>query len=410
MSDLDIKLNNHIYHNFELLKKKSNLYRSRVRRSHHFLKQATAISKDDISEKLSRLSKRPKAKEAVFLLRNILNSGAWIGQSTLRCLISLVDFTQSGDLAELSPTQNSILKNVSLNKPLPEYTDEDIFKTIYNEVEYSHYFPDHKSIVAVKPINCTIVLVPGVFNELFSTPAFERAAIHLNQKYNINYFTPKISGFKSCSHNSKVLERQLKALVKRQPHRKLWLISYSKGGLDTLHFLANNREFASSHILGVSTIASPILGSDHINNGVIKVLNSVHNFSETKIYKALNEKTDVMAKELQNSVSSTFRRPWLRNNYESLPKDIFYTALGFESDWYESHIWMLLAKGLFKSRLKNDGVVDAENSLFPYYFSQGQNLGVLKGHHLVGTRSSYFCQEALLESLIIFLNYKKLIS
>lgn len=410
MIDLDLKINGRFYQNFELLKKKSLLYKSKIRRSRTFLQQARNISKDDINQKLQEFSKRPSPKEAVYLLRNLVNSGAWIGQSTLRYMISLIDFTNKGDLAELTPRQNTILKSVSLGREIDDATNDEIFKTIYNEVEYSHYFPDHQSIVNVHNLNCTIVLIPGVFNELFSTPAFERAALHLTQKYGINYFTPKISGFKSCEHNSKLLERQLKSYTRRNPHKKLWIISYSKGGLDTLHFLSKTETPIINNILGVSTIASPIMGSDHLNSGVIKMLNTIHNFSDTKIYQALNDKTDLLAKDLQKSISSTYQRPWLRNNYEKLPKNIFYTALGFESDWYESHIWMLLAKGIFKSRLKNDGVVDAENSLFPQYFKEGLNLGVIKGHHLVGTRSSYFCQEALLESLIIFLSYKKLIS
>lgn len=410
MFDLDIKINNRFYQNFEILKKKTDVYKSKVRRSKTFLKSAKSISKEDINSKINQFSKRPSPKEAIFLLRNLLNSGAWIGQSSLRYMISLIDFTNKGDLAELTPAQNTILKNVSLSKVCENVTEEDIFKVIYNEIEYSHYFPEHKSIIHVPKIDCTVVLIPGVFNELFSTPAFERAALHLNQKYNIDYYSPKISGFKSCAHNAKILERQIKSYTRRFPHKKLWFIAYSKGGLDSLHFLANCESSISKNILGITTIASPIMGSDHLNSGVIKLLNTIHNFSETKIYKAINEKTDVMAKELQNSVSSTYQRPWLRNHYEALPKNIFYTALGFESSWYESHIWMLLAKGLFKSRLKNDGVVDAENALFPNYFKQGLNLGIIKGHHLVGTRSSYFCQEALLESIIIFLNYKKLIS
>ncbi|EQC43444.1 lecithin:cholesterol acyltransferase domain protein [Bacteriovorax sp. Seq25_V] len=410
MTDLDFKLNKHFYENIDLVKNKTSRYKSRISRSKSFLRDATKFSKTDLQNKLKSLTSNPSPREAVFLLRNLLNSGVWIGQSTLRYLVSMIDFTNKGDLAEMTPSQASILKRVSQGNTIEEFSDEEIFKTIYNEIEYSFYYPDHKPMLEIPRLNCTLVLVPGVFNELFSSAAFERAAIHLQEKYGIEYFTPRVNGFKSCEHNAKLLDRQVKSYVRKHPKQKLWFICYSKGGLDSLHFLKENADFANQHILGISTIASPLLGSDHLNSRMFKVLNSVHNFSDTKIYKALNEKTDVMAKEFQKSISSTFQRPWLRKNHEKLPSKLFYTAIGFESEWYQSHVWMMLAKGFLKSNMKNDGVVDAENSLFPYYFDKGTNLGIIRGHHLVGTRSSYFCQEALLESLIIYLNYKGLVS
>jgi hypothetical protein len=68
----------------------------------------------------------------------------------------------------------------------------------------------------------------------------------------------------------------------------------------------------------------------------------------------------------------------------------------------------MLAKAFFQSRNPNDGVVDIENAQFPNYF-HGLNLGVIEGHHLVGSRSSFYDQEALLKAHLIFLRYKKLL-
>ena len=69
---------------------------------------------------------------------------------------------------------------------------------------------------------------------------------------------------------------------------------------------------------------------------------------------------------------------------------------------------MILTKAIFRSQKNNDGIVDVENAQFPYYFS-GINLGVLKGHHLVGSRSSFYDQEALMKAHLIYLNYKKML-
>ena len=51
---------------------------------------------------------------------------------------------------------------------------------------------------------------------------------------------------------------------------------------------------------------------------------------------------------------------------------------------------------------------DVENAQFPHFF-KGMNLGVLEGHHLVGSRSSLYDQEALMKAHLIFLRYKKLV-
>jgi hypothetical protein len=65
---------------------------------------------------------------------------------------------------------------------------------------------------------------------------------------------------------------------------------------------------------------------------------------------------------------------------------------------------MMLTKFLFQSKSYNDGIVDAHNAQYPPDFG-GVNLGVISGHHLIGTRSSFYCQEALLEAHIIYLQY-----
>jgi hypothetical protein len=409
MIDLDLKLNSRVYEQIDKTKSKFKKYKSRIQRSKAFLQNAKEISKSDIAERLQTLSQDPKPKHAIALLRNLLNSGTWIGRSTIIHLQSLVDFTRAGDNAEHTPDERKILKAVEQGNQDIDFEEDEIFKTIYNEVEYSHYYPEHQPLLHLKHIDVTIVLVSGVFNELFSSAAFERAAIHLKDNFGINYFCPKVNGFKSSKHNADLLANQLKKYVRKHPNEKLWLVSYSKGGIDTLHFLRNEVDFANEHIVGVSTIASPILGSDHFNHRLIKLLSNINNFSKSNFNKIFDDSNDALATELTESISSTYQRPWLRNNHQQLPENLFYTALGFESKWYESHFWMILAKSLFKSRYKNDGVVDAENSLFPYYFERGHNLGIVNGHHLVSTRSSYFCQEALLESLIIYLNYRGLI-
>ena len=70
---------------------------------------------------------------------------------------------------------------------------------------------------------------------------------------------------------------------------------------------------------------------------------------------------------------------------------------------------MLLTKAIFQSPKKNDGVVDCDDAHFPWFFPS-LNLGIIDGHHLFGMRSTFHSQEAILESLLIFLNFKGLLS
>ena len=111
---------------------------------------------------------------------------------------------------------------------------------------------------------------------------------------------------------------------------------------------------------------------------------------------------------MQKSLSKSYRESWFKKHHKSLPQKPFYTALAFQSKWHQSHVWMILTKAFFQSQKQNDGVVDVENAQFPAFF-KGINLGVLEGHHLVGSRSSFYDQEALMKAHLIFLNYKKLI-
>ncbi len=407
--DLHLKLNKEFYKHIDRITKRGEEYRSRIHKSKKHYESAKRLSATDLKERFNILKESPTPSEAIAIIRNLINSGFWISRSGYKVIQSSLDFTHKGDEQELSPKEISILKKVANYEAIEDVSDDEIFRCIFNELEYSHYFPEHKPYIRASSIDETIVLIPGVFNEIFSTPAFERSAKHLESTLNIKFFSPKVNGFKSSKHNAKLLEKQLSKYVRDNPEEKLWLVCFSKGGLDALNFLVHNNEFSKKYISGLSTIASPILGSDHLNHKLIKFLNGIHNFQDSKIYQALSSRNDLMAKEFQRSVSSTFQRPWLRRNYRNLPDHMFYTAIGFESTWYESHFWMMLTKLFVRSRSKNDGIVDSENSQFPYYFKSAINLGIHKGHHLIGTRSSHYCQEALIESLIVFLKYKSLL-
>ena len=86
---------------------------------------------------------------------------------------------------------------------------------------------------------------------------------------------------------------------------------------------------------------------------------------------------DVLKKEFLKSLDHGKQEPWFRANYHLLPENSFYTSIALEAEWYESHLYMMVAKALFSSKNTNDGVVDAAHAVFPSYF-KAKNLGLDK--------------------------------
>jgi hypothetical protein len=374
-------------------------YAARNKRTKNRLVSAAKISTEDIIDQIRNMTEAPSPAQLLQIARTFTTSSAWISHSYLRFLISHVNFKTSRIAGEDCETSKSILDSVTRNKKIPSElaSDSKIFRTIYNELEFTHHHPGHKCLVKCPRIKPTIVLVSGVLNEIFSTAAFERGAKHLNRLQGINYITLTVKGTKSSKHNAKLIEKQLKKYIQENPNEKLWMVCFSKGGVDALHFLAKNSLDIKENLIGISTIATPILGTDHFENKLVKVFNNVHKF--------FDEEAGLLTEDMQQSLSTQFQFPWFSRNAEKFPTNIFYSAVAMESEWYESHLWMMLTKILFRSKSINDGVVDAKYAFFPKFFD-AYNLGIVRGHHLVGTRSSEYSQEALLEAHIIFLQYK----
>jgi len=333
------------------------------------------------------------------------NSGVWVSKTYLKYFMNILDVEKSESIDDID--HNFIIEAVKSERELDlsKFSYGKIFKSIYREIDRcdrNHLEPT----LSIKNNNFTIVLVSGMFNEIFSTAAFERGVKQLQDDYGIEYLVPKVNGIKSTTYNSEQLYKQLNEFLNKKPGHKLWLFAYSKGGIDCLHMIRNHQEFADKNIIGLSTVAAPILGTNHLEANLIKLLNKIHHLKDTKIYQAIEAKQDILAKEFQKSISSEYQKPWFENNHSELPKSLFYTALALESEWHESHIWMILTKLVLPSEKINDGVVDSENALFPDYF-EAYNLGIIKGHHLIGVRSSYYNQEALIKAHVVYLSYFK---
>ncbi len=382
-------------------------YRSRIRKSKDVLSYARTTTLEELVFNIQKIKSSHTKKDFIKSLLSATTSGIWLSRSAFVVLKSFFDIRQLENQNLKSSRAQDVLASVINNRSI-DASDSEIFKTIYTEITHCHLHQDYKTALAVPPTDVTIVLISGVLNEIFSTPAFQRGAENLLDEYNIKHIAPLVDGKKGSRENAILIKKQIDQYMEKNPNEKLWFFCFSKGGVDALHYLKTEGEDLSPNIKGFSFIATPIMGSDHVNHKLLKLVNALSTIPEEVSKRILGKKIDILAKELQKSLSRSYRESWFKKYHKTLPKKPFYTAIAFESKWHQSHVWMMLAKAFFRSNKSNDGVVDVENAQFPNYF-EGRNLGVLEGHHLVGSRSSFYDQEALLKSHLIYLNYKKLL-
>ncbi len=405
------KITEEVFLLIEELEHKLVSYQSKLNKRKIYCKDALETSKNELIKDLQSLLQAIAGQkeidipvEVLTLGKDVIASGAWISRAYIRYLKSFLNLDASPK--KYTRSRENIVKAIA-NNTLFDHLNlapEQIFQAVFQEICHEHDNFDYITPLNIPHIETTIVIVSGVLNELYKTAAFERGVQYLKERYGIKYFVARVHGRQGSTYNARLMEEQLIDYIKQNPDEKLWILAHSKGGIDALHFLKRNPQFAEDNIVGLSTIASPIQGSPHADSRVVKVLSYLNKLEHTKIYKTIDNGRDVLLKNVPRFLSENFQKRWFQKNHKYLPNNLFYSSLALESEWYKAHVWMLLAKLIFRSDKPNDGVVDTDRAHFPNHFPS-INLGTITGHHLVGTRSSTFNQEALLESYIITLHY-----
>ncbi len=408
-------------HTFENLlseiERKLHFYSHGIRKRGNDLEKAITVSQEelwkDFKDLISAFNDENPEKEIpwkiILLYRDLLGGGIWILRSYLRLLKAFIKNTEKHQII-LEDNHEEILDLIINDVPLDEhsYGPKEIFKTIFHDLCQDFDDPVYSTQLKMPKVNYSVCLVSGALNELFPDAPFERGVKHLSEVYGFEYVIPNVHGRKDVKHNAKIIEKELKKYCEINPNKRIWILAFSKGGIDTLHFLKNNTKFANQHILGMSAVAVPIQGTLAASTGITKIAKEIHKFDNTWLYKKLDRDSNLFLKNFPKFLSEEYQKGWLKWNKHRFPQNIFYTSLAFESSWYDAHIGMMATKLLFKNDTANDGIVDIKRAHFPKYF-HATNLGHLTGHHLISARSSTFNQEALVQALIITLNYLKLL-
>lgn len=414
IANIDLHLSTNFYNEVmsASYKKILNLftdYLENISQGKKYREETLKIVLKELSEDLENFKNGDdKVKEGLVLLRDLLGGSAWVSRSFARSMTSYTKLPKDKKrVPHLSLHHKEIIDNVRKKKPMGELkvSDAEIFSSILHETLNVHRGRKINIGLKVPSPKATIVLVDGVLNEIYKMANFQRACEHLNEKFDYPYFVAQVEGLDTCNNNAQILHRYILDRVKVNPEEKFWIIGFSKGGLDSLYFARNFPEVCNKHVIGISTIASPILGSPKTEHKIIKILNNLDEVFNFPLIKNLFADKEFQIRGMQLALSEEHQKSWLQRNKDKFPKKPFYTSLALRSHWRESHIYMIFTKLLFQSTKPNDGVVDLENANFPEYFTQGTNLGFINGHHLIGSRSSTFEQEALIEALAITLDY-----
>lgn len=386
-----------------------SLYFSQYYRSKDLFFEAISTSRSELKDDLYKIisSRKIQSKSLLKLSMNFFESGIWVSKSGANHLLSVVNLPKLNFEFSNGSDHDDIINCISLNKK-SFYNHEQIFTAVFEELNYHYFDPHYKTKLKFPKINAVLGLIPGFVHEMYRQVPFQRAAENISENYGIQTKILNISGSKNSNHNSEILKNELYRVIESNPDKKIWLLAFSKGGIDALHFLKENVEFSNKHICGLSTIASPILGNHRAHNPLINILTPKELLAKSSLNSYLGLKKHKVIHPLKKSLSPQYQSSWFKRNHENLP-EIFYSSLALESQWYQSHFWMFLAKLFFQSKEKNDGVIDVKDAKFPDYF-KSYHFGKIKGHHLIGLRYSQFNQEALLESYIISLNYLGLLN
>ena len=272
----------------------------------------------------------------------------------------------------------------------------DIFAAVYNDqLQPSR---GEKAVLTVPSVPFMAVIISGFINEIYPEPAFNKAMQALKQQCKLDFIPFKIPGRRGCDYNADCIAEQIKALKTPKP---LWLVAHSKGGLDSLHFLAKYPQLAQEKVWGLSTLASPIMGSTYPEHFLLKHL------TDEFIQKKLEEQADFYPEEIRNSFLPAIREAWFKDHRPHLPP-INYSSLAFKLSSYTVSPAMSITKMIFAEKLNNDGLVDTTRALFPEDFPH-LDFNAIEADHLIGYSKDPIPQTAIIAAHLIMFKYLHLI-
>ena len=300
----------------QYLNEKTLSYQTRIGKQRDHYHRAYRISKEEISNDIRELLDLVKNSEDVdiplgvlTLGKDLIGSSTWVMHCYFEYLKSFIYFSAKNKGISEKNHQH-VLRILQQDIPLEEtlFAPRDIFQCIFKELIREDEEHDYTAPLAFKKIDTTIILIPGVLNELYRTATFERGVAHLKEEFGVEYYAPKVHGRRGSTHNARLIKKQLEEYIENHPGKKLWLLAHSKGGLDSLHFLRRDPEFIEEHVVGLSTIATPIMGSYHTDNLLVKLFQMLIKLEDIPVYQKIDRGRNLLLKNVPHYLSENFQK------------------------------------------------------------------------------------------------------
>jgi hypothetical protein len=246
--------------------------------------------------------------------------------------------------------------------------------------------------------NVTVVLVPGIYGELFDGELWQRGMRAVRERLGARAFTAKVDGRCSAAYNASVLLNTLRTDTRRRmergyPSPRYLLVGYSKGGIDATEALVADSAFAAQHIAALVTVATPHLGSPVAERAELPP--ALLEWASREPLPAACADNGSSA-SLYPTVRSAF---WTAHSVHVANRTRLF-SMAFATDVHDAHPWMKLTKQIGQFPGANDGVVAVSAAQFPAAVPS-VNLGVVQADHIAGIAASSFPQEAFLEAVVV---------
>lgn len=246
--------------------------------------------------------------------------------------------------------------------------------------------------------NVTVVYVPGTYNGIFDREIFSLALLSLQEELGLRTLKAPVMSACASDVNAAALLKFLKEDSARFAERKqqvprYLLLGYSKGAIDSLYALLQDKQFARNQIVGLAAIAAPLKGSQVLEKSDLpfQVVNLLIEEETPQICQSTKTAT--------SSVSTQAMAQFWRKNEHELIGLTRYFSVSFVSEPEDSHLFMKATKIIAQFDEENDGVVALSASKFPATLMP-VDLGQVKGDHLAGILASRFPQKAFFKSLV----------
>lgn len=246
--------------------------------------------------------------------------------------------------------------------------------------------------------NITVVLVPGIYGELFDGELWQRGMRAVRERLGARALTAKVDGRCSAPYNAAVLLNTLRADTKRRVERgyaqpRYLLVGYSKGGVDATEALLRDSAFAARQVAALVTVATPHSGSPVAERAELPTALLEWASREPLPAACAN---DGSSASLYPTVRSAF---WTANGAQIANRTRLF-SVAFATDAHDAHPWMKLTKQIGQFTEPNDGMVAVRAARFPASVPS-VNLGIVNADHIAGIAASSFPQEAFMEALVV---------